>query len=89
MIEIDLSLWKDLPAVLATVAVAVEDVAPRESHFPRGQTIVAHQLDHLGDPDGARRSADHLVLGPGRQITPVLEVVTAEVRRDGISGGPE
>ena len=77
MVEIQVLPFKDLPAILAGVLVAFEDVVARELHFFLRHAIEQHQHDHTGNPDAKRNGMNafrmRLRLG---NIVPLLEIVS-------------
>ena len=75
MIEVQIARLELLAAVLAAVAVAVEDVLPCESHLVPGQAIEIHQQDDARNADAQRRRDDGILVGLGRDVHPVLPVV--------------
>ena len=51
MVEIQVLPFKDLPALLAGVLVAFEDIVASELHFFLRHTIKQHQHNHPGNTD--------------------------------------
>jgi len=82
VIQVELSLWEDLSAVLATIPVSKEDISSSESHLSSREAIVVQQLDDSRDTDGPPRRMDEGVVGLRGKITPVLEGIRPEIRSD-------
>ena len=77
MVQIQILPFKYLPAILAGVLVAFEDIVSRELHFFLRHAIEQHQHDHSRNPDAKRNGVNafrvRLRLG---NIVPLLEIVS-------------
>ena len=82
VVEVQVALVEDLPAVLAGVLVALEDVRPCELHFFLRQPVEEHQHDDPRDANLEGDGVDHFLLGLAMgEIAPALEVVRPEIVR--------
>lgn len=80
VIEIEVLLIKVLPAILAGVLIALEDVVPGELHFFPRHAIEQHQHDHPWDADFQGNGVDHVLLGRLLgEVAPRIEIVREEI----------
>ena len=70
MVEAELAGGELSPAILATIAVAGEDVAAIELDLLTGQPVVAEQADDPGNLDLEVDRPDELVVGALEQAGP-------------------
>ena len=83
MIQVEVATVKNLAAVLAGVAVTLENVVPRELHILAREAIKEQEQDHPGNADPQGNSADDVlgsvVGGAVGEVPPLLEVVRLEI----------
>jgi len=82
VIEVQLLAFENLPAILAGVVVALEDVVPGKLHFFLRQPIEEQKHDHARHPNFPRNRRDHFVLRFRRRdgdIEPAREIVGREI----------
>ena len=80
MIQIQIASIKDMPAILAGVVVALENVVPGELHFLLRQPIKKQKHNNARHADLPRDRRDHLVFGPGGgKIAPAIKVVCEKI----------
>jgi len=80
VIEIQVVPLKNLPAVLAGVLIALENIMPRKFHFLFRQPIKKEQHDHTRHPNLPRNRRDDFVIGRGGgEVAPTIEVMGQEV----------
>lgn len=74
MVEIEVLAIEFMPAILAGVVIALEDIMPGEFHFLFRHPIEKEEQDHLGHTDLERDGADNvLTFITARKTEPLVE----------------
>ncbi len=82
VVEIEFASIKNLPAVLASVLVALKNIVASKLYFLFRKAIENQQHNHPRDTDLERNRRDHLVVGRVRgQIAPAFEIVRQKIIR--------
>jgi len=82
MIKIQIVAIERVPAVLAGVLVALENIVPGKLHFLFRQPIEKEQHDHARHPDLPRNRLNQLVIGRvGGKVAPAFKIVGQEIIR--------
>ncbi len=72
-----------LAAILAGVAIPLEDIVPGELDLLAGQAVEEHQEDHLGNADLQADGPHPVILLRARSLEPLIEVEGLELLRSG------